>query len=148
MTEALPTTFPRDLVWLDIPHFRCAKPQLFFDVLGGVDNRHAGRIARTAAGGQIGVARGVGIGDHRTHAFDGDAELFGHHHRLGDSGTADVGIARDHGGTAVRVECDGGARVHASIEPEAARHPTSLMGAERRRPMRMLADGVENSLQA
>src|SRR4029079_19791898 len=103
-----------------------------------------GRVADTAPRREIAVTGGVGVGYDWPHALDWNAKFFRHHQRLRDAGAADVGIAVPDGGTAIAVERDSGTGIHAGVEPEPAGHATTLMGAERRRPVRMLLHGFED----
>ncbi len=139
-----PAAFPADVRHVGVPDLRGASAQLFAHVAGRLDHGHAGRVAHAAAAGDVGVPGRIGIGDRRTDALHGNAELLRHHQRLRDARAADVGVAGEHRRAAIAVERHRRARIHAGVEPEAAGKPASLIGSDRRLPVRVTPGRLEH----
>ncbi len=94
------------------------------------------------------MAKRAGVGDQALHLIVGNAELFRHAERQRGARAADVDGTHCQRHRTVLADVEVGAGLAAEVEPETAGHAAALVGAERRRHVRMLPGRLQRGPDA
>src|SRR5262245_25521112 len=132
-----------DRILGQLPQLRRALTGFLHDVASGFYRRHATGERRTAAAGEEVVAELAGVADLHTDLVQWHTQLFRRHHAQGGTQATDIRRAGGERQGAIFVEPQRHRGFAADIEPEAARHPTTLVLAERRAPMGVRLGGLQ-----